>query len=312
MYERNVPVDYKRTSLKMELPDTIAQRQIVENPLKPRQTKPISESQPADVGFTYQELMQKMQAIVKIMAMKDLKVKASDKNWYKHANVVVSELMTVHEIPANLINKYILFHFLDGLSLRDKLTIITEIYSKKSKSKNTGIDVVIQMYFDDLVLNMDGEVAIVLSSGEANHLYVKRNNVWSEAEYTDIELFKGERTKSLSVPLQRVNTTEIGFMHPFKGKCVVFKIKDMMQKRNNKGAKCEDASKPVIAEKIGIILEEPGIYKDTAIERPELCAMLEILMRWKTEKNGLVGGPVLFFGPEMTNEMDISNTHIRK
>jgi hypothetical protein len=85
-------------------------------------------------------------------------------------------------------------------------------------------------------------------------------------------------------------------MHPFKGKDIVFKIKDMMQKRNNKGAKCEDASKPVIAEKIGVILDEPGIYKDTPIERPELCVILEILMRWITEKNELMQpkGPVLF------------------
>jgi hypothetical protein len=86
----------------------------------------------------------------------------------------------------------------------------------------------------------------------------------------------------------------------------------MTQKRNNKGAKCDDASKPVIAEKIGIVLDERGIYSGTIIEKPELCVILEIIMRWLTEENNKKDpkGSVLFFGPEQANEMKITDIRI--
>jgi hypothetical protein len=96
-------------------------------------------------------------------------------------------------------------------------------------------------------------------------------------------------------------------MHPFKKKEVVFKTKDLMQKRNNKGAKCADSSKPTIALKIGMILGEKNLYANTPIERPELCVLLEVLMRWKTKQNKAMNGEVLFFGAEMANEMDLPN-----
>jgi hypothetical protein len=130
---------------------------------------------------------------------------------------------------------------------------------------------------------------------------------WSPAQYTDETLFSRIRKERLIIPMERIHKTEIGFMHPFKEKEVVFKSKDMTQKRNNKGAKCIDSSKPIVAAKIGLILNQPNIYTNTDIERPELCVLLEILMRWTTEQNEESNGPVLFFGPERTNEMKISN-----
>ena len=86
----------------------------------------------------------------------------------------------------------------------------------------------------------------------------------------------------------------------------------MTQKRNNKGAKCEDASKPVIAKKIGIVLNEPDIYAETSIEKPELCVILEVLMRWIHEKNmtSEPKGKAIFFGIEQAQEMDVSNIRI--
>jgi hypothetical protein len=117
-----------------------------------------------------------------------------------------------------------------------------------------------------------------------------------------------------------MNRTYIGFMHPFKNKEVVFKTKNMSELRNNKGAKCENADKSEIIEKIRSVSNEPELYKNTTIERPNLCALLEILMRWITDKNNLhlnetadiddIASRVLFFGPEMTLEMNIVNTRI--
>jgi len=263
--------------------------------------------------FSYDDILTKVVNNMKIVSEKGLFVKASDKNWYKHANMVISELLTLHEIPEDLINKYIIFHFLDYLSISEKLLIVEKIYDR-SDSEFTGYENIFKLYFDNLLLvNAEDERAVILSNGEANILYVNSGpREWRVAEYTEQESFKGSRKAKFNIPIERINKTEIGFMSLFKGKDMSFKIKDMSQKRNNKGAKCEDASKPVIAEKIGIVLNERGIYSGTEIEKPDLCIILEILMRWITEKNNIDGqsGIILFFGPEQANEMNITNLRI--
>ena len=318
IFERSVPVDYKLTSLKMEIPKEI---KIYEKPVladKPIMQEingsKIFQKQQSVSYETYNDILNNIKETMKVVSEKGLKVKASDKNWYKHANIVIPELMTVHDIPDNLINKYIIFHYLDSLSLQNKLTIVSQIYSNKIKNPN-GYDIIMKLYFDELLLeNDDKEKAIILANGETNMLYVQNSenlDIWKEAEYTDQESFKGSRKSKFIIPNERINKTEIGFMSPFKGKEIVFKIKDMTQKRNNKGAKCEDASKPVIAEKVGIVLEERGIYSGTEIEKPDLCVILEIIMRWLNEKNMREpNGVSIFFGPEQSNEMDITNVRI--
>jgi hypothetical protein len=318
IFERSVPVDYKLTSLKMEIPKEI---KIYEKPVladKPIMQEingsKIFQKQQSVSYETYNDILNNIKETMKVVSEKGLKVKASDKNWYKHANIVIPELMTVHDIPDNLINKYIIFHYLDSLSLQNKLTIVSQIYSNKIKNPN-GYDIIMKLYFDELLLeNDDKEKAIILANGETNMLYVQNSenlDIWKEAEYTDQESFKGSRKSKFIIPNERINKTEIGFMSPFKGREIVFKIKDMTQKRNNKGAKCEDASKPVIAEKVGIVLEERGIYSGTEIEKPDLCVILEIIMRWLNEKNMREpNGVSIFFGPEQSNEMDITNLRI--
>jgi len=148
------------------------------------------------------------------------------------------------------------------------------------------------------------KIAIILADGPINKMYVKEEE-WKPAAFTDEQLFSESRKKLLIIPNEKINRTEIGFMYPFKDKEVVFKTKDLTQKRNNTGAKCTDASKPSIASKIGIILGQPSLYTATQIEKPELCVMLEIIMRWKTEARDIY----YFFGPERSNEMKISILH---
>jgi hypothetical protein len=168
----------------------------------------------------------------------------------------------------------------------------------------------LKVYFDDLILKVkeDGEekIAIILADGSQNKMFVlDENTAFRPATYTDEKTFASARKARFVVPMEKINRTEIGFMQPFKEKEVVFKIKDLTQKRNNLGAKCSDASKPSICSKIGAVLNQPSIYSSTQIEKPELCVLLEIIMRWKTESRDIY----YFFGPERVNEMKISNLH---
>lgn len=327
VYERTVPVDYKPGSLRLELPKEFKPPAIEESVLDGRngeaEAKPENgltgepsvapseaDAPSAKPSASYEELMNHLKSVVQRMIKKDLSVKATDSDWYNHANKIVPELLTVHGIKSDLISKYVIFHFLDKLTLADKLVFVTRLYNGSPPSKN-AYETIVRLYFDELVMKVEefGELktGVVLADGEVNRLFVKdEENHWFLAQFTDERLFEGVRKDRLVLPIEKINKTEIGFMHPFKGKDIVFKTKDVTQKRNNKGAKCTDSSKMMIAGKIAAIMGEPGLYKSTDIERPELCVLLEILMRWKTEATNTI----YFFGPERTNEMKVVNLRV--
>ena len=321
VYERTVPVDYKPGSLRLELPKEFKPLAVEEPILEdetegeggPRAEPSVgpSEAVAPKPSASYEELMNHLKSVVQRMIKKDLSVKATDSDWYNHANKIVPELLTVHGMKSELISKYVIFHFLDKLSMADKLVFVTRLYGRGAKPGKNAYETIVRLYFDDLVMEVEemGEIkqGVVLADGEVNRLFVKdEENQWVISKFTDERLFEGVRKARLVLPIERINKTEIGFMHPFKGKEIVFKTKDVTQKRNNKGAKCTDSSKMMIAGKIAGIMGEPGLYKSTDIERPELCVLLELLLRWKTEATDTI----YFFGPERTNEMKVVNLRI--
>jgi hypothetical protein len=254
--------------------------------------------------------MDDLRTNVRELAKEDVVIKASENNWYKHACKIKSELLTTHELTSDNINRFVIYHYLDTQTMVDKLALVSYLYDPTLKAeKMNGYETIMKDYFDGLVLEADedGELrrAVVLANGEENRMFVQEgDSVWRPSQYTDEQLFSGLRKTRLNIPKSNINKSEVGFMHPFKQKEVVFKTKDFTQKRNNKGAKCVDSSKAAVAAKIGAILGEPEIYSRTAIERPELCVLLEILMRWLTLK---YSENVFFFRPEQTNEMNLPN-----
>jgi hypothetical protein len=333
VFERSTPVDYKPVTLTMKVPKefrpwpsaapisaapiSAAPISAVEEPTQVEQSEveavvDASEAENTSLRLptarSYDEILQEIKGITQLIKQPKIVIKATDSNWYKHVNKMVDELTNVHGLKSEIVDKYVIYHYLDKLSLVDKLVLLSNVYNEEP----VGIFAVLTLYFDDLILNVvdedDGEMktAVVLADGSLNKMFVKDSNgLWNPSSFTDEKLFANARKERLILPVNTIHRTEVGFMHPFKEKEVVFKTKDLTQKRNNKGAKCTDSSKPGIATKIGIILGEPNIYTATQIERPELCVLLELLMRWRTESTETV----YFFGPERANEMKLVNLH---
>ena len=314
VFERSTPVDYKPVSLLMEVPKEIKEWQSgpvleqieqIEQTEQTEQSEQSEQSEEAKQTKSYEDLVGQIDEIMKILENKDVVVKAIQKDWYKHASKTVDEMKMVHEMKIGVIQKYVIFHFLDKLSIGNKMVLVKYIYETNANR----FEDVLKEYFDRLLLEVeeDGEMkrAIVLADGAVNKMFVRETDKWIPSTFTDEQLFSDVKKNRFVIPYEKINRTEIGFMHPFKEKEVVFKMKDLTQKRNNTGAKCVDASKPSIASKIGSILQNPTIYTATQIEKPELCILLEIIMRWKTEARGIY----YFFGPEHTNEMKISTLH---
>jgi hypothetical protein len=334
MFERQLPVDYKHSSLKLELPKKLP---VLAPPIESAaaiaaDTTETDTTTTITSNTVYTDIMNQLKSNMQLVSQENLVISTADTNWYKRVNPMVSELMNVHNIPADLINKYIVFHFLDSLKMSEKLALASVIYSNTTDTQMDGYRAILQMYFDDLIIMVDDNGitvrAIILSDQEnnKNQMYVLVDGTdngaisWKKSEFSDETLFREARKNKITVPIERVNRTYIGFMHPFKNKDIVFKTKNMSELRNNKGAKCENADKNEIIEKIRTILNEPDLYKNTTVERPNLCVLLELLMRWITDKNntnfsetgntGDINSRVLFFGPEMTLEMNIVNIRI--
>ena len=230
---------------------------------------------------------------------------AAQKDWYKHVVKAMNELTTIHGMKESWIQKYAVFHYLDKLAVGEKMVLLAGV----PEDIEVGAELLIKLYLDArrMTAEEDGEQqeAILLANGSKNILYVKGGEGWAAASYTDEKLFAKLREERFVIPKERIHRTEVGFMHPFKEKEVVFKMKDLTQKRNNTGAKCTDASKQAIASKIGVVVDNPTLYTATQIEKPELCVILEMMMRLKTESTGVY----YFFGPEMANEMKLTTLH---
>jgi hypothetical protein len=88
----------------------------------------------------------------------------------------------------------------------------------------------------------------------------------------------------------------IGFMHPFKRKEMVFKVKNMTLHKNNKGARIDQAAKPEIVSKINAVVGKEMYTIDTNLRMYGLAIILEMVMRYKTEKREAN----MFFSPEKT------------
>ena len=275
-------------------------------PVEASERVEVSEVVKAENIRTYEEIVEQIRGITALLSKTAVSdTSAAQKDWYKHVVKAIDELTTVHEMEESWIQKYAVFHYLDKLPLVEKLVLVAGV----PEDVERGVELLIKLYLDArrMTAEEDGEQreAILLSNGSKNFLHVKGSEGWEPASYTDEQLFAPVRATTFVIPKERIHRTEVGFMHPFKEKEVVFKMKDLTQKRNNTGAKCTDASKQAIASKIGIVLNKPTIYTATLIEKPELCVILEMMMRLKTESTGVY----YFFGPEMANEMKLSTLH---
>jgi hypothetical protein len=312
-FERSTPVDYKPVSLRLEVPKEIRAMATMEEEIEaiPNQSQEMESEKPEQTEsvMTYEEIVEQVRGITDLLSKTDVSIPATQRDWYKHVVKTKSELMTVHEMELGWIQKYTVFHYLDKLSAIEKLVLLSRLPEDVEK----GGELLIKLYLNArrMTAEEDGEQreAVLLANGSKNILFVKRMEgssvSWQPATYTDEQLFASIRAATFVIPNEKIHRTEVGFMHPFKEKEVVFKMKDLTQKRNNTGAKCTDASKQAIASKIGVVLGQPNLYTATQIEKPELCVILEMIMRWKTESRGVY----YFFGPEMANEMKLSTLH---
>lgn len=285
IFERTAPVDYKPTKLQLELPlkrtkpktnDEITNE--IENVISTRTY--------SDVLKHINDNMNNTKGIVAL--------ETGDVDWHKHLGNVFHKLQLFHNLSPINIYTYAIHHSIDTLPLSDKLLLINYLYSENT-TQFTEAEQTIKSYLDTKIMNTSSRTGILVffedNENPTFKIYVQDNDTWNELHATEYAQFKPSLARYIS------NITSyndiVGFMSIFKNNEVVFKTKNLKDKRNNIGAYCENAGKRDIITRLNVICGK-NIYSEAEINKEiiingvktpniifknGLCVMMEILLR---------------------------------
>lgn len=303
IYERSVPVDYKRRDIVLEVATDFDKQKT--DTLAPEKT--------------YETLITKMITNYKTaFSPTQIKIGSGEKNWYKHANHVLDSIQDEYSIPRERIEEYVIYHMLDLLMIDDKIVLLNHVLSAEQDPPSFVEDkytydkliYVCKKYFNKKIVERDGNTVAFLTTREnVSKLYVKidrsvlvkdadatEQNGWVELDSEDAKTYTDLIARNV-VQRNNVNDSIIGFVNVFKDKEMVFKIKDVRQKRNNVGARCGDStSKSDVVKLLNTLNGTEETYENTF--HIGLCVLMEVLLRWysDTQRNG----KVYFFDAEQT------------
>ena len=329
IYERSAPITFKPHAITLELPLDKNEYQAPDSKITiSKQLDSITEKYTTDYTLNdirrdYFRLVENLESkLADMERFRDSKtvINHGETDWYKHLGKVCEQLTKYHEIPENAIRRFAVFHYIDGLSIEDRLHLVYYLYHKtiviQPTSRNVEPDM--KLYFNEKIIRSVDQTGIVLAANNRIDLYIQNTDSqqWQQAEATEIRNFHGDLQKRFSIPEKIILDTPtpprvIGFMHIFKQNEMVFKIKDITSHRNNRGSKCNSMGKIDIIKRLNRILEEnpypssskmvPYTIADAeTILRPGLCVMVEIITRYFNEHIGSQSKRVWFFDVEKT------------
>ena len=129
-------------------------------------------------------------------------------------------------IERNLILEFVIEHIICGLDISDKLILINYLYYNTTLST---FESNIKKYFDKFILQEKGITGLLLSDSQAK-MYIKGANNWVVAEPQDIQDL-GPATQRILIINPNDYAKFVGFFTSFKDNYMVFKVKNMDDKR---------------------------------------------------------------------------------
>jgi hypothetical protein len=323
MFERVVPIEYKRKNVSLEVSPEFGRGNratVIEN-------VPVNEHVNENVPVTA------------LQTLEDLFIAAIDKNdvkkskdWYIHAGHVFDHLERVHFIPIEAQHNYFAHHFLDLMDSPEKQALVKSLFPASSAidktelsmragrsyrvAEPTMLDRAISYFAKRMLFNNTHNEVVCLGVNKTALTILKRGvavgSEWKTGDRADLDYFTEEVKSRIRVTKDNLFDV-VGFAGDFKGKEMVFKLKDIKQKRNNVGANCESAGKVDIIKYVNQLLgvKEQYTKENTDTARPGgitqlgMCVIIEFLMRDFTDqkKERLI----YYVGPEQAVEMDIAH-----
>jgi hypothetical protein len=295
LFERGLPIDYKRTKLEIEL------QQPSETP------KEVVEDHHDFVNKRHGELMAELQtnlaSIEKARGVLLSKKVTKEVDWYTNLGYVYRILFERHRIENDTIIRMAVQHFIDYLPLQDRLALLS-YYMNGQKADQTAeleFEGIIRNHFAEKLVNVRGYKGILLASekedadGGRKRTFIQDKEdkwIWSDALPTDETEIKRQSARMILVPLQNLHRI-FGFLQVVKEN-IVFKILDTTNKTKI-GSVCSGESKKDVLKRINMVSDLQYTNEDseftidsTSIVKSGLCVLLEVLFRYYEEiqKNG--------------------------
>jgi hypothetical protein len=222
----------------------------------------------------------------------------------------ITQLREQYEITDEAIKKYMVEHFLDVLPFQKKMTVIQHLYASETHpATNNEYEKMMKAYFDERIIQSNELTGITIMKDETLIIMMKHTKngkvLWTEADEEDYEMIGKELLKHVIPRTPDKMNALLGFVTQFTSKKsnvkeMVFKIKDMTEKRNNFGARIDDAGKDKVVKILNKIVKSTYYNDDntTFVSQLGLCIVIEILMRHFSSIHD--SGKYYYLTPEQT------------
>ena len=294
IYERTKPVQNKRDAIEYEISNTFesdsddeeTQREITKS-LNIQSFSKVKSKEINKLQTIINEMISNYQ-----MSKKENSIKGG--SWYSSYNESVKYLQETYEdMEDEFFEKALAYHMLDFLYPPDKLIFANYMIGNDGIIQRDDFpeelepirehmeSYFLQRYFVDedsgknglFLLNADNVAIIYLWNDEMNK-WVDSNHLYDVLFHEHIAKFKDE-TK----PLYFI----MGFITIFNDtETMTYKTKNMSEKRNNLGVKCDKQRKPVI-DMLNAFLQDDAFDIDMNFMAKSVCVMAELLMRYFQE-----------------------------
>ena len=154
--------------------------------------------------------------------------------------------------------------------------------------------ILLKSYFDEKIVDYAGKKALVLANKSEYKILIHSDELltlWNEARPTERHEINSIINEKYIIAKSDFNDI-IGFMELFKDREMTFKVKDMKQKRNNKGSRCDNLGNSQIIKYLNEIIGGEPVYDNANIKdkytKISLCVLTEVLLRYydETRRNG--------------------------
>lgn len=233
---------------------------------------------------------------------------------------VATRLLFLGFTPKTM-KKYVTDHILETLSHENQLSLAKEVLKPGFQPKNEPeLERQILEYFQFLQIN--NKKTLILAKNDEIMYYHTSN--WSKLNDEEIIMLNNEMTVKMKTDEFKVNHSDIiGFVGEFlskdMGSTMVFRTKNMTQKRNNKSAFLQnDSSKEAVVQKLNTLLKlaNSGFSFDNEnckncdrntddISKIAFAGIYELLIRKLNDENTF--GKIWFLKPEQAIFNNIKN-----
>ena len=233
--ERTMPIDFKEKSITIDL-----------SKIKIREDDKID---------NYETILEKMKNNFNIAFSQNTK---DDKNWYKIFSSLLPHLTNNYSISLELLKKYVAIHLINSISFSEKILVLNKLYNGSSQNE---VEIYIRKYFDNiLILDNLGEISgFVFSENqiEIPKIYIKNTeNNFEKAQFSESKVILDSKLYVEKYVINKNYLNRImGFYAKNEDDNYNFKIRDLKDSRNKKGARVDQAGTKDILLKLNEIIE---------------------------------------------------------